>query len=87
MSEEEKVLSARSQIASVSGNSIMFLTREEVAILTGYKLYKKQCDWLTKNGVKFWVDRSGKPQVPASAINTAAEVANTDAEFELEWVA
>lgn len=41
----------------------MFLTREELIELTGYKLGKKQCKWLARNGYKFDVRADGRPAV------------------------
>lgn len=41
----------------------MFLTDQELAVLTGYRRGKEQCDWLTKNGWVFVVEAHGKPRV------------------------
>ncbi len=60
------------------GNEL-FLTRDEVHQLTGYKISKKQIEWLTRNGVRHWVPATGRPVVPRSAI-TGENKANDDEE-------
>lgn len=42
---------------------MMFLTKEEVQELTGYKTQAKQCMWLTNHGWKFEVSAIGRPVV------------------------
>lgn len=39
----------------------MFLTREEIEGLTGYKTGKRQCQWLADNGYRFDVRADGRP--------------------------
>jgi len=46
----------------------MFLSAEELARLTGRKMKSKQIEVLRQSGVPFYVDASGHPVVPASAI-------------------
>ncbi|EJI9011357.1 DUF4224 domain-containing protein [Escherichia albertii] len=43
--------------------SDLFLTQDELLILTGYKYPKLQRKWLTDNGYPFDVNRMGKPNV------------------------
>lgn len=50
--------------------SATFLTREEVAELTGTKLRKRQIEVLQANGVRHVINASGWPVVPRSAIDT-----------------
>lgn len=65
----------------------MFLTREEIAELTGYKACKKQVEWLTRNGVRHWVAKTGRPVVPRSAIDGAPKPSDDQQPFELGYVA
>lgn len=44
----------------------LFLTEDELLILTGYKYPKLQCKWLTDNGYPFDINRMGKPSVSRS---------------------
>lgn len=46
----------------------MFLTKEEVAELTGRKTKAKQIEHLRRIGMRFWVNALGNPVVPRSAI-------------------
>jgi hypothetical protein len=46
----------------------MFLNKEELADLTGYKNRKKQIQWLAENGIKFLISGVGEPKVLKSAI-------------------
>lgn len=46
----------------------MFLTKEEVAILTGRKYKRLQIEQLRKIGLPFWVNAVNAPVVPRSAI-------------------
>lgn len=46
--------------------SDLFLTEDELLILTGYKYPKPQREWLTDNGYPFDVNRMGKPIVNRS---------------------
>ena len=46
----------------------MFLTKEELVELTGYKSRKKQMQWLAQNDIKFLVSGIGEPKVLKSAI-------------------
>lgn len=49
--------------------STTFLSKEDVAILTGAKIKSKQIAQLRKMGLPFWVNALGVPVVPLSAIN------------------
>jgi hypothetical protein len=49
--------------------SDMFLSKEDVAILTGAKIKSKQIAQLRKMGLPFWVNADGVPVVPRSAID------------------
>lgn len=49
--------------------SDMFLTRDEVATLTGRKIKSKQIEQLRKMHVHFWVNAVNAPVVPRSAID------------------
>lgn len=45
-----------------------FLSKEDVATLTGAKIKSKQIAQLRKMGLPFWVNALGVPVVPRSAI-------------------
>ena len=49
--------------------SDMFLSKEDVATLTGAKIKSKQIAQLRKMGLPFWVNALGVPVVPRSAID------------------
>ncbi len=53
--------------------SEMFLTAEEVAILTGRKFKSKQIEQLRRMALPFWVNALGSPVVPRSAIEGKRE--------------
>lgn len=66
----------------------MFLTREQVEELTGYKKPVCQLRWLVANGVRHWVDRAGRPKIPCSAIDgTSAKPDDAGPDLELGHVA
>lgn len=46
----------------------MFLTREQLLELTGYRQPGRQVAWLRKNGIEHYVRADGRPAVPAAAI-------------------
>jgi len=46
----------------------MFLNRLEIETLTGYRNPSSQIRWLTRNGIRHWVARTGRPQVPRAVI-------------------
>lgn len=48
--------------------SDMFLTKDEIATLTGRKTKSKQIEALRKMALPFWVKASDAPVVPRSAI-------------------
>lgn len=41
----------------------MLISSKELHDLTGYKRGKEQCDWLSKHGWVFEIDRFGRPKV------------------------
>lgn len=43
--------------------SDLFLTEEELQDLTGYCYAKKQCNWLSREGIPFRTNRLGHPKV------------------------
>lgn len=45
-----------------------FLTKEEVAELTGFKTKRRQTGQLRKMGLPFWLNAAEAPIVPRSAI-------------------
>jgi len=49
--------------------SDMFLSKDDVAILTGAKIKSKQITQLRRMGLPFWVNANGVPVVPRSAID------------------
>lgn len=49
----------------------MFLSREQIDVLTGCKRKATQVAWLKTNKVKHWVNAAGWPVVPRSAIDAA----------------
>jgi hypothetical protein len=65
----------------------MFLTRDQIAELTGYKMPSKQIFWLTRNGVRHWVAATGWPVVPCSAIDGASKRQDDLPPFEIGHVA
>lgn len=48
--------------------SNMFLTREQLHILTGRKMKSKQIEALRRMGLPFWVNACGHPVVSVAAI-------------------
>lgn len=48
----------------------MFLTPDDIAALTGYKLPAHQRRWLTRNGYPFEMAASGRPVVARSFVET-----------------
>jgi hypothetical protein len=48
----------------------MFLTQDDIKRLTGYSYPKSQIGWLRNHGYSFEVDRSGKPIVLQSYLET-----------------
>lgn len=41
----------------------LFVSEDDLILLTGYKLPKKQVEWLQNNGYIFEVNKEGKPNV------------------------
>lgn len=54
--------------------SDMFLTKDEVAVLTGRKIKSKQVEQLRRMTIPFWVNAFGVPVVPRSAIEGRREL-------------
>lgn len=52
-----------------------FLSKEDVATLTGAKIKTKQIEQLRKMGLPFWVNAQGQAVVPRSAIDGRRDVA------------
>lgn len=50
----------------------MFLTADELRELTGYQTAAAQIRWLTANGIRHWIAKTGRPVVPKSAIDGRA---------------
>jgi hypothetical protein len=48
--------------------SATFLTKDEVAELTGLKSKRRQAEQLRKMGLPFWINAAEAPIVPRSAI-------------------
>lgn len=46
-----------------------FLTDSELLDLTGYRIPAYQVKWLTKHGIRHWVNKAGRPAVPRSEID------------------
>lgn len=53
--------------------SDLFLTKEEVAQLTGWQRKQKQIGQLRKMGILFWINAQDVPVVPRSAIDGRPE--------------
>lgn len=69
-------------LANVMG--MMFLTPEEVADLTGYKLPAKQCEQLRRQGIAFYTDRAGRPKV-TRAVLEGRKVADPTPSWSPAW--
>lgn len=54
--------------------SDMFLTKDEIATLTGRKTKSKQIEALRKMALPFWVNANDAPVVPRSAIEGRREL-------------
>lgn len=55
--------------------SALFLTREEVAELTGAKLKRRQVAVLQRNGIRHTINAAGWPMVTRAAIEGGAQSA------------
>lgn len=51
----------------------MFLSKDELATLTGFKHKAKQCDQLRRQGVAFRVNARGEPIVCRTALEGTSE--------------
>lgn len=58
-----------------------FLTREEVAELTGARTRRRQIEVLQNNGLRHVINAAGWPVVPRSAIDTPAAVSSPAEEW------
>lgn len=47
-----------------------FLTAEQLRELTGYVKPSKQIEWLTRNGIRHFVNAYGRPVVPAGLVDS-----------------
>jgi len=47
----------------------IFLTPDDVAILTGKKRKSCQVDWLRSEGIPFYINANGRPVVTKAALN------------------
>lgn len=47
----------------------MFLTKDDICELTGYKNHAKQIAWLCRNGIKFLISQDGTPRVLMSHLH------------------
>ena len=52
----------------------MFLTRDELRELSGYKRRSDQARWLRENGYPFELDKDGNPKVPRAAVESRFQV-------------
>ncbi len=50
----------------------LFLTRDEVSELTGYRIRRKVIEQLVRQGVQFYIAGDGWPRVPRSQIDNTA---------------
>jgi len=62
--------------------SDMFLTKDEIAILTGCKFKSKQIETLRRMGLPFWVNANNAPVVARAAIEGRRQ---TDEEPKPTW--
>ncbi len=67
-----------------AGQQSMFLTPEEITILTGYRYPKKQIPQLRRMGVKFLQNAAGLPVVPRSSVEARISGERT---VEPNWAA
>lgn len=61
----------------------IFLDQSDVAILTGKKLKSQQVDVLRRMGIVFYVNASGHPVVPRSAIDGSNKFPSN---IDVPWV-
>lgn len=62
------------EVAGVSVMTSTFLSKEDVATLTGAKIKSKQVEQLRRMRLPFWINAQGVPVVPRSAIDGRPEV-------------
>lgn len=55
----------------------LFLTDEQLATLTGWKLKSRQIQWLRTQGIPFRVNATGHPVVTRAAVEGRQEAAAT----------
>lgn len=63
---------------------MMFLTRDELQQLTGYKRSADQIRWLRDRGVHFFVAATGRPSVPRAAIEGRSPGSRAAAEDDFQ---
>lgn len=66
----------------------LFLTKDDVADLTGYKQVARQIAHLRNLRIPFFVDRAGRPKVARSAVEGGrAKAVEQKAEWSPSWAA
>lgn len=67
-----------------------FLTKEELIKLTGWKRKERQKQWLSANGLMYYVDRNGYPVVSRECVRargaSARKTVNPLSEPRFEFV-
>ena len=61
--------------------SMLFLSANEIADLTGYKQPKRQVAWLRQQGISVYVAANGRPKVLHSALTPATVSRRTEPNF------
>lgn len=56
----------------------VFLTDNELAKLTGFKIKSRQIDWLRAQGLPFFVNGTGHPVVTRAAVEGRAEAVTAE---------
>lgn len=59
----------------------MFLTRDEIEQLTGYRRPTRQISWLRRNGLRFFVGADGYPRVPRANFENLAKPRFAEPDF------
>lgn len=60
----------------------MFLTRDQVVELTGYRMKSMQIQWLRNNGIRHFIARDGHPRVLESDLTEPKSKTRTRPDFE-----
>lgn len=58
------------------------LTTAELRELSGYKAHRAQCRWLAANGLRYFLDRCGRPKVLRALIDARLGVDDPSAQIE-----